>query len=162
MNVSSGLTKGDPCVLQVSAMKYQLPSDPSVYVDVVDDEDVSLMLDEWREASAAAAPGLNPSRLHIFVQWCAPAWLSPLHLWTAESALHDFIRMCTDRSHGMIQTQCTAAAGETQWRHPPLVLPTSSKACTPRAIIRPSHTSRAPGTTQVCCCCKGGKGCHPT
>lgn len=62
-----------PCGLQVSAMKYQLPSDPSVYVDVVDDEDVSLMLDEWREASAAATAGSNPSRLHIFVQWCAPA-----------------------------------------------------------------------------------------
>jgi hypothetical protein len=52
-------------------MKYQLPSNPSVYVDVVDDEDVSLMLEEWREASATAPAGTNPSRLHIFVQWCA-------------------------------------------------------------------------------------------
>lgn len=30
------------------ALKYQLPSNPNVYVDVVDDEDVSLMLDEWQ------------------------------------------------------------------------------------------------------------------
>jgi hypothetical protein len=85
---SSGLTEDlptGPClcavswsreIFQVAAMKYQLPSDPDVYVDVVDDEDVSLMLDEWREASAAAAPGTNPSRLHIFVQWCASAWLA--------------------------------------------------------------------------------------
>lgn len=55
---------------QVLALKYQLPSDPSVYVDVVDDEDVALMLDEWHEAAAAAGPSSNPYRLHIFVQWC--------------------------------------------------------------------------------------------
>ena len=69
-------------------MKYQLPSDPSVYVDVVDDEDVSLMLDEWREASAAAASGSNPSRLHIFVQWCTPAWPLQPRMWSAETAMH--------------------------------------------------------------------------
>jgi hypothetical protein len=29
-------------------LKYQLPSDPSVYVDLLDDEDVRLMFDEVR------------------------------------------------------------------------------------------------------------------
>lgn len=47
------------------ALKYQLPSSPEVYVDVVDDEDVALMIDEWREAVAGGASNL---RLHIFVQ----------------------------------------------------------------------------------------------
>ena len=47
------------------ALKYQLPSTPNVYVDVVDDEDVQLMLEEWREAVNGGAANL---RLHIFVQ----------------------------------------------------------------------------------------------
>lgn len=47
------------------ALKYQLPLSPEVYVDVLDDEDVQLMLEEWREAASEGAPGL---RLHIFVQ----------------------------------------------------------------------------------------------
>ena len=34
-------------------------------MDVLDDEDVQLMLEEWREAAEDGAPGL---RLHIFVQ----------------------------------------------------------------------------------------------
>ena len=34
--------------LQVMYLKYQLPSEPSVYVDLLDDEDVSLMFDEVR------------------------------------------------------------------------------------------------------------------
>ena len=50
---------------QVPALKYQLPSSPEVYVDLVDDEDVALMIDEWREAVAGGASTL---RLHIFVQ----------------------------------------------------------------------------------------------
>ena len=49
-------------------MKYQLPSDPNLYVDVVDDEDVAMMLDEWREACEKAPPGASLGRLHIFVQ----------------------------------------------------------------------------------------------
>jgi len=49
----------------VPALKYQLPGSPEVYVDVVDDEDVALMIDEWREAVAGGASNL---RLHIFVQ----------------------------------------------------------------------------------------------
>lgn len=46
-------------------MKYQLPSAPKVYVDVIDDEDVLLMMEEWREAVASGCSGL---RLHIFVE----------------------------------------------------------------------------------------------
>jgi len=53
----------------VRALKYQLPSDPSLYVDVVDDEDVAMMLDEWREAMAHVPAGTSTGRLHIFVQW---------------------------------------------------------------------------------------------
>ena len=34
------------CTLQIMFLKYQLPSEPSVYVDLLDDEDVSLMFDE--------------------------------------------------------------------------------------------------------------------
>ena len=54
-----------PVAPQVPALKYQLPGSPDVLVDVVDDEDVALMMDEWREAVAAGAQGL---RLHVFVQ----------------------------------------------------------------------------------------------
>ena len=36
------------CTAQVMFLKYQLPSEPSVYVDLLDDEDVSLMFDEVR------------------------------------------------------------------------------------------------------------------
>ena len=32
--------------MQGMELKYQLPSDPSVYVDLLDDEDVRLMFDE--------------------------------------------------------------------------------------------------------------------
>ena len=32
--------------LQMMFLKYQLPSEPNVYVDLLDDEDVSLMFDE--------------------------------------------------------------------------------------------------------------------
>ena len=31
---------------QMMFLKYQLPSEPNVYVDLLDDEDVSLMFDE--------------------------------------------------------------------------------------------------------------------
>ena len=34
--------------LQMMFLKYQLPSEPNVYVDLLDDEDVSLMFDEVR------------------------------------------------------------------------------------------------------------------
>lgn len=46
-------------------MKYQLPSAPKVYVDVIDDEDVLLMMEEWQEAVASGCSGL---RLHLFVE----------------------------------------------------------------------------------------------
>lgn len=72
---------------QVAVFKYRLPSDPTVWVDLVDDDDVSLMFDEWEEASndllarrsggssaVATSGGVNlpvrsQAKLHIFVQW---------------------------------------------------------------------------------------------
>lgn len=64
-------------------LKYRLPSDPSVWVDLIDDEDVALMFDEWAEAclensglqnsnsSSLGSRYLSRSqtKLHIFVQW---------------------------------------------------------------------------------------------
>ena len=35
-------------------LKYQLPSEPNVYVDLLDDEDVSLMFDEVRMSPLTA------------------------------------------------------------------------------------------------------------
>lgn len=35
----------------MSHLKYQLPSEPRMYVDLVDDEDVQLMFDEVRSGA---------------------------------------------------------------------------------------------------------------
>ena len=82
--------------LQVVIIRYRLPSDPTVWVDLVDDEDVNLMFEEWYESvlhhggtpspyygsknmstsssgghasqgSTATTP--TAPKLHIFVQW---------------------------------------------------------------------------------------------
>lgn len=64
-------------------LKYRLPSDPTVWVDIIDDEDVALMFDEWAEvclensatqiSNSSSLGGKFSSRsqtkLHIFVQW---------------------------------------------------------------------------------------------
>lgn len=47
-------------------VKYRLPSDPTVWVDVVDDEDVQLMFDEWVEFCNSQH---TSAKLHVFVQW---------------------------------------------------------------------------------------------
>ena len=39
-------------------LKYQLPSEPNVYVDLLDDEDVSLMFDEVRISPPPQHPWL--------------------------------------------------------------------------------------------------------
>ncbi len=44
------------CTPQVMFLKYQLPSEPSVYVDLLDDEDVSLMFDEVRSMPVHSMP----------------------------------------------------------------------------------------------------------
>ncbi|KAK9903274.1 hypothetical protein WJX75_001673 [Coccomyxa subellipsoidea] len=48
-------------------LKYQLPSDPTVYVDLLDDEDVQLMFDEW--ADFAAQHKGTSYKLHVYVAW---------------------------------------------------------------------------------------------
>ncbi|CAL5222116.1 g4432 [Coccomyxa viridis] len=48
-------------------LKYQLPSEPNVYVDLLDDEDVSLMFDEW--ADFAAQHKGTSYKLHVYVAW---------------------------------------------------------------------------------------------
>ena len=45
--------------LLVPHLKYQLPSEPHMYVDLVDDEDVQLMFDEARPAPRP--PRLRPN-----------------------------------------------------------------------------------------------------
>lgn len=51
-------------------LRYQLPSDPSLFVDVVDDEDVKLMFEEHAEIRARQGP-VAP-KLRIYVQWIPP------------------------------------------------------------------------------------------
>ena len=52
--------------LQSPSLKYQLPSEPNVYVDLVDDEDTQLMFDDWHDYSSSIK---NPSKLHLFIDW---------------------------------------------------------------------------------------------
>lgn len=54
--------------LQSPSIKYQLPSEPHVYVDLVDDEDTQLMFDEWQEYTTSANRSAA-AKLHLFVDW---------------------------------------------------------------------------------------------
>lgn len=58
-------------MVQNPSIKYQLPSEPNLYVDLVDDEDAQLMFDEWMEytGSASAASKSGSAKLHLFVDW---------------------------------------------------------------------------------------------
>ncbi|KAL4514769.1 hypothetical protein Ndes2437A_g06855 [Nannochloris sp. 'desiccata'] len=67
-------------------LRYQLPSDPSIFVDIVDDEDVQLMFEEIAELRAfgglfgnaeRGSGGAAPPKLRLFVQWIAPPPGSP-------------------------------------------------------------------------------------
>ena len=51
-------------VLQNPTLKYRLPSDPSVWVDLVDDDDVEMMFDEWQEISMATAAASGRRKAH--------------------------------------------------------------------------------------------------
>lgn len=55
-------------MLQSPSLKYQLPTDTNVYVDLLDDVDTQLMFDEWHEYSNAPTRKAN-SKLHLFVDW---------------------------------------------------------------------------------------------
>ena len=52
--------------MQNPSLKYQLPSEPNVYVDLVDDEDTQLMFDDWHDYSSSTK---NASKLHFFIDW---------------------------------------------------------------------------------------------
>ncbi|KAK9835331.1 hypothetical protein WJX81_003108 [Elliptochloris bilobata] len=66
----------------VPHLKYQLPSEPHMYVDLVDDEDVQLMFDEW--ADFAASNRGSSYKLHIFIEWSRPGAALP----SAETSPH--------------------------------------------------------------------------
>ena len=53
---------------QVPHLKYQLPSQLNMYLDLVDDEDVALMFDEWAEFVASNRVAVG-QKLHVFVEW---------------------------------------------------------------------------------------------
>eukprot|EP00887_Chlorella_sp_A99_P008292 scaffold12.g8292.t1 len=61
-----------PIPAQPHILRYRLPSEPSVLVDVVDSEDVRLMFEEWTEWRLAEG-GTTPRKLHLYVQWLVPA-----------------------------------------------------------------------------------------
>ena len=52
-------------LLQGPSLRFQLPSEPNTYVDLVDDEDVTLMFDEW--ADYVSGGRHSSAKLHIFV-----------------------------------------------------------------------------------------------
>ena len=51
-------------------LRYQLPSDPSLFVDIMDDEDVKLMFEEHAELRARQGP--SAPKLRLYVQWTPP------------------------------------------------------------------------------------------
>ena len=55
-------------VVQVPSLKYQLPTEPNVYVDLVDDTDTELMFDEWLDFSRSQNKS-STAKLHLFVDW---------------------------------------------------------------------------------------------
>lgn len=57
-----------PIHLQEPYLKYRLPGDPDVTVDLIDDEDVKLMFDEWADFQADPSSP-KTAKLHIYVQW---------------------------------------------------------------------------------------------
>ena len=76
---------GDGCRLSGShfasgprfcVLRYHLPSDPSVFVDVVDDDDVRLMFEEYSEYRSMAGPMAR--KLKLFVQWNPPGGIGAL------------------------------------------------------------------------------------
>ena len=53
----------------MSNTKYQLPGSNNMYVDLVDDEDVKLMFDEWAEYLEAEGKGARSAKLHIYIDY---------------------------------------------------------------------------------------------
>ena len=57
------------CAMQMSNTKFQLPGSTNMYVDLVDDEDVKLMFDEWADYLAAEGKGARSAKLHIYIDY---------------------------------------------------------------------------------------------
>ena len=74
------------CYIQVQApsLKYQLPTEPNVYVDLVDDTDTELMFDEWNDFTSKNRT--SSAKLHLFVDWLRPGSERKDQLRSAESA----------------------------------------------------------------------------
>lgn len=58
-------------MLQASVIKYQLPGSTNTYVDLIDDEDVRLMFDEWADHLAAEGKAARTLKLHVYIDWQA-------------------------------------------------------------------------------------------
>lgn len=56
-------------MLQISNTKYQLPGNNNLYVDLIDDEDVKLMFDEWADYLAEEGKAVRNAKLHIYIDW---------------------------------------------------------------------------------------------
>lgn len=56
-------------LVQVANTKYQLPGSNNTFVDLVDDEDVKLMFDEWAEYLAELGKAARNAKLHIYVDY---------------------------------------------------------------------------------------------
>ena len=55
--------------MQISNTKYQLPGSNCTYVDLVDDEDVKLMFDEWADWLREEGKASRNAKLHVFIDW---------------------------------------------------------------------------------------------
>ena len=56
-------------LLQIANTKYQLPGSNNTYVDLVDDEDVKLMFDEWADWLQDEGKGSRNAKLHVYIDW---------------------------------------------------------------------------------------------
>ena len=55
--------------LQIANTKYQLPGSTCTYIDLVDDEDVKLMFDEWAAWLQEEGKATRTAKLHVFIDW---------------------------------------------------------------------------------------------
>ena len=55
--------------MQIANTKYQLPGSNCTYVDLVDDEDVKLMFDEWADWLQEEGKASRNAKLHIYIDW---------------------------------------------------------------------------------------------
>ena len=55
--------------MQIANTKYQLPGSNCTYVDLVDDEDVKLMFDEWADWLQEEGKASRNAKLHVYIDW---------------------------------------------------------------------------------------------